>query len=148
MKLDRNFIGYEFPLSEISITRWEIAQFANAIRDFNPIYYNLNEAKKQGFKDIPCPPTFYTKFTFSGNKNFFATLGIDYKKLLDGGREYKYYSPCFAGDNIIYQTKVQSIDEKEGKRGKMDVVIAVTTGKNKETKEKLWDSICTFIVFH
>lgn len=148
MKLDRNFIGYEFPLSEISITRWEIAQFANAIRDFNPIYYNLNEAKKQGFKDIPCPPTFYTKLTFSGDKNFFATLGIDYKKLLDGGREYKYYSPCFAGDNIIYQTKVQSIDEKEGKRGKMDVVIAVTTGKNKENKEKLWDSICTFIVFH
>ncbi len=75
-------------------------------------------------------------------------MGIDYKKLLDGGREYKYYSPWFAGDNIIYQTKVQSIDEKEGKRGKMDVVIAVTTGKNKETNKKLWDSICTFIVFH
>lgn len=146
--LDRKFIGYQFTPTEKVINRWEISQFANAIRDSNPIYYDINEAKKEGFKDIPVPPTFYTKMTFSGPKNFFETLGIDYRKLLDGGREFKYYSQGCAGDRIEYQTKVENIVETEGKRGKMDVVTAITQGKNKTTNEKIFDTIITLIVFH
>jgi len=146
--LDRNFIGYEFEPSETSITRWRITQFANSIRDTNPIYYDLSEAKAQGYKDIPVPPTFFTRMTYSGEKNFYATLGIDFKNLLDGGKEYRYYSQCVAGDTIIYQTKIKNIIEKEGKRGKMDIVTAFTQGKNKETNEKIFDAIITLIVFH
>lgn len=146
--LDRNFIGYEFEPSEITINRWKVTQFANAIRDSNPIYYDLNEAKNQGYKDIPVPPTFFAKMSYSGNKNFYATLGIDFEKLLDGGKEYSYHNQCVAGDTLIYQTKVENIIEKEGKRGKMDIVTAVTQGKNKETNEKVFDAIITLIVFH
>ena len=118
------------------------------MRDFNPIYFDINEAKKHKYKDIPVPPTFYTKYTFSGEKNFFATLGINYRKLLDGGREFKYYSQCVAGNIVEFQTKVKNIIEKEGKRGKMDIVTAVTSGKNKETNEKLWDTFITLVVYH
>jgi len=146
--LDRKFIGYKFEPSEMTIPRWKITQFANAIRDSNPIYYDLNEAKNQGYNDIPVPPTFFTRMTYSGKENFYATLGIDFKKLLDGGREFKYYSQCVAGDTITYQTKVGNIIEKEGKRGKMDVVTAITKGKNIETNERVFDAIITLIVFH
>ena len=146
--LDRKFINYEFDPSEKRVTRWEIAQFAKAIRDFNPIYFDINEAKKLKYEDIPVPPTFYTKYTFSGEKNFFTTLGIDYRKLLDGGREFKYYFQCVAGNIVEYQTKVENIVEKEGKRGKMDIVTAITSGKNKETNEKLWDTVITLVVYH
>ncbi len=146
--LDRKFISYEFAPSEMVLSRWKLTQFANAIRDFNPIYYDLNEAKNQGFKDIPVPPTFYTKMTYSGEKNFYATLGIDFKKLLDGGREFRYYSQSFAGDTLVYQTKVENIVEKEGNRGKMDILTAVYSGKNKDTDEKVFDAIITLIVFH
>jgi hypothetical protein len=75
-------------------------------------------------------------------------LGIDFRKLLDGGREIKYYSQGFAGDTITYQTKVENIVEKEGKRGKMDLITAVTSGKNKDTGEKVFDLIISLIVFH
>jgi len=145
--IDRKFIGYEFTPNEMVITRWRISQFANAIRDSNPIYYDVNEAKNQGFKDIPVPTTFYTRMTFSDN-NFFSTLEIDFRKLLDGGREIKYYSQCCAGDTIIYQTKVENIVEKEGKRGKMDLITVITSGKNKDTGEKVFDLIISLIVFH
>jgi acyl dehydratase len=145
--IDRKFIGYEFTLNEMVITRWRISQFANAVRDSNPIYYDVNEAKNQGFKDIPVPTTLYTRMTFSDN-NFFSTLGIDFRKLLDGGREIKYYSQCCAGDTIIYQTKVENIIEKEGERGKMDLITVVTSGKNKDTGEKVFDLIISLIVFH
>ena len=145
--IDCKFIGYEFSPSEITINRWRISQFANAIRDSNPIYYDINEAQKQEYKDIPTPPTFVTRMTFSDPK-FFQILGIDFRKLLDGGREIKYYSQCCAGDTIIFQTKVDKIIEKEGKRGKMDVVSVITSGKNKETGEKVFDLFINLIVFH
>jgi hypothetical protein len=146
--LDRKFIGYEFKPSEYTIPRWKITQYANAIRDFNPIYYDVHEAKNQGYRDIPVPPTFFAKMMYSGEKNFYETLGIDYKNLLDGGREFKYYSQCVAGDTIVYQTKVQNIVEKEGKRGNMDIVTALTKGRNKATGEVVYDVITTLIVFH
>ena len=146
--LDRKFIGYEFKPSEITIPRWKVTQFANAIRDSNPIYYDVDKAKNQGYKDIPVPPTFFARMTYSGQKNFYATLGIDYQKLLDGGRELNYYAQCVAGDTIVYQTKVENIVEKEGKRGKMDIVTAKTRGKNKETNEDIYDAIITLVVFH
>ena len=146
--LDRNFIGYEFEPSEILIPRWKITQFANAIREKNPIYYDLKEAKTRGYKDLPVPPTFFTKMMYSGEKNFYATLGIDFKKLLDGGKEFRYYSQCVAGDTIIYQTKVENIIKKEGKRGKMDIVTAITKGKNRDSNEKVFEVTNTLIVFH
>ncbi len=146
--LNRNFIGYEFEPSEVTIPSWKITQFISAIGDSNPIYYDLNEAKAQGYRDIPVPPTFFTRMNYSGEKNFYATLGIDFKNLLDGGKEYRYHTQCVAGDTLIYQTKIKNIVEKEGKRGKMDIVTAVTKGKNRETNEKVFDAIITLIVFH
>ncbi len=146
--LDRKFIGYEFPPSEKTVASWKVTQFANAIRETNPIYYDIEVARKEGFRGLPVPPTFFSTMTFSSDKNFFDTLGIDYRKLLDGGRELKYYSQCCEGDTLVYQTKVESIVETEGKRGKMDVVTAVTRGKNKQTNEKVYDMIITLIVFH
>jgi acyl dehydratase len=145
--IDRKFIGYEFKPAERTIARWKISQFANAIRDDNPLYYDSDYAKSQGYKDLPVPPTFFTSIALSDPK-FFPTLGIDFRKLLDGGREFKYYSQCCAGDTLVYQTRVNNITEKEGKRGKFDIVTSITTGKNKESNEKVFDQIHTWIVFH
>ncbi len=148
--VDQKFIGYEFPASEYEINRWKVSQFANSIRNENPIYFEIEEAKKQGYRDIPIPPTFLTRMTFSGSgaTHCFSTLGIPYEKLLDGGREFKYHSQCCAGDILIYQTKVEKIEVKEGKRGKMDIVTLITTGKNKNTGTKVFDTYVNLVVFH
>ena len=148
--VDEKFIGYQFETSEYEITRWKISQFANAIRNDNPIYFDIEEAKKEGYKDIPIPPTFLTRMTFSGGgaAHCFSTLGIPYEKLLDGGREFKFYNQCYAGETINYQTKVDSIVVKEGKRGKMDIVTLITTGKNKDSNEIVFDTHINLVVFH
>jgi hypothetical protein len=138
--IDSKFIGHVFKSSEKVITRWQISQFANAIRDKNPIYYDIDE-------DLPVPPTFYTTMSYS-DLNFFEFLGIDLKKLLAGSRQFKYYAQCCAGDTIIYTTRVDNIVEKQGKKGKMDILTAITTGKNKKTSETVFDHINTLIVFH
>ncbi len=145
--IDRKYIGREFAPREQTISRWKVSQFANAIRDFNPLYYDVDEAKNQGFKDVIVPPTFFTTIALSDPK-FFTKLKIDFRKLLDGGREFKYYSQCCAGDTIIYQTRVENMVEKQGKRGPFDIITSITTGKNKETNEKVFDQIHNWVVFH
>ena len=149
--LDRKFIGYEFDATEEEITPWKVSHFANAIRDNNPIYYDVRVAKEQGHKNLAVPPTYFTRMTFSGGgggAGFFAQLGIDYRKLLDGGRECQYIGNYCAGDIIVYQTKVENMVEKEGQRGKMDIVTAVTNGKIKATGEQVFKILITLVVFH
>jgi len=149
--IDRSFIGYKFDVSEEEITPWKVSQFANAIKDHNPIFYDVEEAKKKGYKNLAVPPTYFTKMTFSGSGGFFSffeTLSIDFKKLLDGGREFVYHNDCVAGDTISYQTTVESITEKEGKRGKMDIVKVVTKLKLKDSEEEILDMIINLVVFH
>ncbi len=131
----------------MSISRWRISQFANAIGDKAPIYYNVDEAKKKGYMDLPVPPTFYATMSYS-DSNFFEFLGIEMRKLLAGSREFKYYAQCCAGDIIVYTTRVESIVEKMGSKGKMDILTAVTTGKNKKTNETIFDHINSLIIFH
>lgn len=145
--IDRKNIGREFKPAEKKISRWKVSQFANAIRDTNPLYYDVNFAKKQGYRDLLIPPTFFTTVALS-DPRFFTKLKIDFRKLLDGGREFKYYSQCCAGDTIIYQTRVENIIEKKGKRGPFDIVSSITTAKNKETNENVFDQIHTWVVFH
>ncbi len=145
--IDRKFIGHKFKLSEKKITRWQISQFANAIGDNNPLYYNIEEAKKQGYRDLPVPPTFYTTMSYS-DLTFFDFLGIDLQKLLAGSRQFKYYMQCCAGDTITYTTRVENIIEKQGSKSKMDILTAITTGKKKKTNETVFDHINTLIVFH
>lgn len=145
--IERKNIGREFKSAEKKISRWKVSQFANAIRDTNPLYYDVDFAKKKGYRDLLVPPTFFTTIALS-DPRFFTKLKIDFRKLLDGGREFKYYSQCFAGDTIIYQTRVENIIEKQGKRGPFDIVTSITVAKNKETNEKVFDQIHTWIVFH
>ena len=144
--IDRKFVGHEFKSSEKKITRWHISQFANSIGDDSSIYYDVEEAKKYGYRDLPVPPTFYTTMSYSDN-TFFDFLGIDLKKLLAGSRQFKYYTQCCAGDTIVYTTRVESIVEKQGKKGKMDILTAITTGKNKAKNETVFDHINTLIIF-
>lgn len=145
--IDRKNIGREFKSAERKVVRWEISHFANAIRDKNPLYFDTEYAKNCGYKDLLLPPTYFTKTAVS-DPLFFTKLKVDFTKLLDGGREFKYYSQCFAGDTIIYQTKVLDIIEKKGRRGSFDVITSMTTGKNKDTNEKIFEQIHTWIVFH
>ena len=79
---------------------------------------------------------------------FFEFLGIDLKKLLAGSREFIYYTQCCAGDTIVYTTRVDNIIEKQGRKGKMDILTAITTGKNKKTNETVFDHINSLIIFH
>jgi acyl dehydratase len=99
----------------------KIREFADAIRDWNPIYRDEAAAKAAGFPCIPAPPTFYEVWlrlvdfpvertprprpTGGGGGGF------------DGGREIEYLKPVYAGDVITIKRRPGGSYEREGRRG-------------------------------
>ena len=66
------------------------------------------------------PPTFLTtrNFWMSAGTSPLARVGLDLRRLLHGGEEYVFHGPPpRAGDELTFQTRVDKIYEKEGKRG-------------------------------
>ena len=94
------------------IERGKIREFARACNDSNPEYVDAATP--------PVPPTFLT------TRNFWMTVGtsplgragLDLRRLLHGGEEYVFHGPPpRAGEELTFQTRVDKVYEKEGKRG-------------------------------
>jgi len=143
--LDKRFVGKEYPEFTVEVEKGKIREFARAVGDKNPVYYDEEAAKKVGFEGGPViPPTFPTVFATSGQvMNIIADLKIDMAKLLHGAQEYEYINPIKAGDTISGKTKIANIVEKS----KMDVVDVETTYINQNGQTVLREK-CTFLVRH
>ena len=63
-----------------------------------------------------------------------ALVGLDLRRLLHGSQEYIFHGPPpRAGDELTFQTRVDAIYEKEGKRGgAMTFVETVTEFRDTE----------------
>ncbi|MDF2035657.1 MaoC family dehydratase N-terminal domain-containing protein [Bacillus sp. CMF12] len=120
-----------------TIERGKIREFAMAIGDRNPIYYDADIARKEGYRDIPIPPTFPTAIEMWGGLDFetlISLFGLDPLKVLHGGQEYRYMGEVCAGDTITAAPQLISAFEKRNLR-------FITIGihyKNKEGFEVLY----------
>ena len=110
--VDKSQVGLTDEPAQIPIERGKIREFARACKSDNPAYVD---------RPTPvAPPTFLTNTNFwmSAATSPLAKLGIDLKRLLHGGQEYVFHGPPpAAGTELTFQTRVDKIYEKEGKRG-------------------------------
>ena len=51
-------IGKRFPPFEYEVGKEKIAEYARAVGEDNPVYFDRDEAKEAGFRDVPAPPMF------------------------------------------------------------------------------------------
>ena len=110
--VDKSKLGLSDEPSTIPIERGKIREFARACQTANPAYV-ADPAPV-------APPTFLTTVNFwsTGATSPLAQLGIDLRRLLHGGQEYVFHGPPpRAGTELTFQTRVDKIYEKEGKRG-------------------------------
>jgi hypothetical protein len=110
--VDKSKVGLRDEPVTMPIERGKIREFARACQSTNPAYV-----------DDPgpvAPPTFLTTVNFwsSGATSPLAQLDIDLRRLLHGGQEYVFHGPPpRAGTELTFQTRVDNIYEKEGRRG-------------------------------
>lgn len=110
--VDKSKVGLTDEPATMPLERGKIREFAKACQSTNPAY--VDDATP------PAPPTFLTTVNFwmgSGTSPL-AQLDIDLRRLLHGGQEYVFHGPPpRAGTDLTFQTRVDTIYEKEGKRG-------------------------------
>ena len=111
---------YSFPVEE-----GKIREFALAIGDPNPIYFDEEAARKEGFDGTPVPLTFLQVIDMWGGYTFdekTKLLGLNPVKVLHGEQEYEFLGDIYAGDVLTVHGKVVDVQVKEGASGGMNFI--------------------------
>lgn len=135
---DKGKVGKEYPPITWEVERGKIREFAKAIGDMNPIYYDKEIAAKEGYRDCPVPPTFLTVPIMWSDKMpaVIDDLKINFMMVLHGKEEYEYYRQIYPGDVITGTLKVANIEEKKTKSGSMmDMVTLEVLYRNQKGED-------------
>jgi acyl dehydratase len=113
MPLNRDFIGKRYPPSPpYEVAREKIRDFAVAIGDRNPVYFDAAAAKELGYPDVIAPPTFLTTVSmrFGGEGPVTdPALGMNYLLVVHGEQRYVHERPLHAGDVVTIASWVEDI---------------------------------------
>lgn len=114
--LNRDRIGWEFPVLRLTVDRWRLQQFARAIGETNPVYFDDAAAQRAGLRGILMPPTFLFGMTYDLPDQQLAlkVVGADLKGILHGEQSFRYHVPICAGDQLTIHSKIVDIFAKKG----------------------------------
>ena len=140
----RSHIGEASEPWTYEITTTSVRAFARGVGYTDPVYYDLEAAKRAGYRSLPAPPTYLgtpvfvpsrSSDTFSGPNATGPGLQHGLKGLLDGGTETTYEGDLCAGDTLTVVSKLADLEVKESKAlGKMLVTTRETTYTNQDGK--------------
>ncbi len=119
----KKLIGVPWEPQIFKVEEGAIRRYAKAIGDPNPLYNDIEYARKSKYGRLLCPPG----FTGWPEKDA-RLLGIQVGDALmaagapprpiDGGAEFEFFLPVGAGDILVETTKIINITEREMKSGK------------------------------
>jgi acyl dehydratase len=116
----------------------KIREFARAIKDDNPLYFDEEHAKREAGGVMP-PPTFTMTQAFWDDGRGRIDLGLDMRRVLHGEQEFEYVKPIYAGDTLTAQGKIANVEKRPGKRGgEMTLVTMETEYKNQRGEVVLY----------
>lgn len=125
-------IGKSSPPFRMRIEYGKIREFARAIKDDNPVYFDEEYAQRAAGGVMP-PPTFTMTEAFWGSDigQLVAGLKFDLRRVLHGGQEFEYLKAVHAGDVLTATAKIADVYKKPGKRGgEMTFAVLETEFKN------------------
>jgi acyl dehydratase len=129
---DKSMIGKTGKPFTMPIEWGKVREFARAIKDPNPVYYDPELAKKE-CGGIPVPPTFLQTSAFWQSAESSPALTFDVRRILHGEQEFEFLKPILVGDVLTGISKVADIYEKEGGRGgKMTFNVMETEYRNQK----------------
>jgi acyl dehydratase len=133
--------GVEGPPWTYEATTTSIRMYARGIGSTDPLHYDVDYAKSQGFRSIVAPmgyvgtPVFHPDtndgtFGFPRRAGGGPRLNLPTKGLLDGGTETEYLDYICAGDTLTETSHLEDVKV----RGNMVFVTNVSQYKNQEGK--------------
>lgn len=129
MDLDSSVVGITGEVFVADVEARHIRQFADAIGDKNPLYWDMEYARKSTFGTIIAPPTFAIALTGDAGE---LPIKLDERRMLHGEQEFIYHRPIRLGERLYCQRKISDLYERQGKSGKMQFLVIDTEIKDKD----------------
>jgi acyl dehydratase len=117
MPVDDSAKGKAFPAHEYEVGREKIREFAYAVGEDNPVYFDREAARAAGFRDVPAPPMFAVVYSAGAMAPaiFDPEVGMNFAAMVHGGQEFVWGEPVCSGDTISTTAEVKDISEQGGK---------------------------------
>lgn len=128
--LDRNALGRTTPPTLNEVERGQIRRFAEALGDYNPIYFDTEYARSAGMPNVVAPPTF--PLGFHTGVDLREMLGVPLRSLINAEAQFDYERPIYAGDRLLVTSKVAEVAERPGPTGKVEVAVLEDEGRDEE----------------
>jgi acyl dehydratase len=133
---DKSDIGKVGKPVTMRIEAGKIREFAKAIKDRNPLYYDEAVAKQEIGGIMP-PPTFLMTLAHWDDGEGQPRVQLDIRRILHGEQEFEYFNPIYVGDTLTAVTKVANIFEKTGGRGGTMKFVVMDTDFTNQKGEKV-----------
>jgi acyl dehydratase len=113
--LPEDVLHFELPVDQERVT-----EFAVAVRDDNPVFFDRQAALEQGFPACLAPPTFTVTQIWAvprEEREERLGSGLDYARVLHGEQEFIYTRLPVVGETLKGEMRIAKDFSKEGKRG-------------------------------
>ena len=142
------FIGRTVETSIFDIEKEPIRRFADAVGDMNPLYCDDTYARNSRYGGIIAPPGFLSSLWLAGRSSRWgvgrpaealgppelmaAIEGAGFRRIVDTGMDYEFFSPVKAGDTVRSVSTVRDIMERGEDQARMIFLVVDTVFSNGE----------------
>ena len=132
MPVDKSYIGRTGEPVVMHVERGKIREFATAIKDDDPLYFDEAHAVTEAGGIMP-PITFLQTVSHWDDGRGRVRVPFDLKRVLHGEQEYEFLKPIYVGDVLTAVSRIVDIYEKPGKRGgSMNFAVIETSYTNQQ----------------
>lgn len=126
MPIDSSHIGTSLAPVSMDVERGRLRAFAKATGQVDPIYIDVDRARKAGYPDLPVPPTFLFAIEFEVPDPFayLDEVGVDLRFVLHGEQRFVYYRTACAGQTLTATPRIEDVYSKRG--GALDFIVKKT----------------------
>ena len=113
--MGENELVFELPVREE-----HVEDFARAVGEDNPVFFDAQAAEQSGFPGVVAPPTFSVTQIFEvprDERERRLGANLDYGRVLHGEQEFVYRRLPVAGETLTGRMRIAKDFTKEGKRG-------------------------------
>jgi hypothetical protein len=128
MYIDRKqALEFEIAPMPFEVERGRLRFFARTIGLTDPVYFDLDAARRAGHRDLPVPPTFLgnsLELELPEPLGWLAALGGDLTKTTHAEQAFTYHATAYAGDSLVLRRRIVDVYTK--KNGALEFVVKQT----------------------
>lgn len=142
MALTKDIVGMNFLYPDhYEVGREKIREYAEAVKNDDPAYFDEKAAAELGHDAILAPLTFISVFGYQAQTAFFAhaNIGISDEKIVQVDQELKFLQPIKAGDRLFCHVSVHSLRHAFG----ADVIVTknIVTNQDGEVVQETYTTL-------